>query len=69
MKNIMKKLFYNEKVILVLVVINAIAIYMIESGIGGKPLMVLDMFCTCFFIVEMIVKLINEGWKGYWKEN
>lgn len=69
MKNTMKKLFYNEKVILVLVVINAIAIYLIESGIGGKPLVALDMFCTCFFIVEMVVKLIYEGWKGYWKEN
>ena len=67
MRNILKKVFMNDKFILAIILINAALIFMNESGIDNLGLQIVDLVCTCIFIVEMIVKHVHLGFKGYWK--
>lgn len=61
-----KYLFQNEKFILVIIVLNAIILFLQESGINGDFITVLDVGCTAIFIIEMVVKLAHWGFRGYW---
>ncbi len=63
-----KNIFLNDKLVLVLVLINAVVIFLQESGCHTLFLMVLDEACTVAFIVEMIVKMSVYGLRGYWKD-
>ena len=67
-KQILKNFFLDEKIVLSIIILNAIAIFLKESGFNYNWLVVLDLACTFFFIVEMVVKLSVYSWKGYWKE-
>lgn len=64
----MKKLFLNESIILVVIIANAIIIFAQECGINSSLLNVIDVVCTCLFIIEMIVKQVEFGIKGYWSK-
>lgn len=67
MKKLLKDIFLNEKLILLIIVLNAIVLFMQESGFENPVLLVLDLACTFIFIIEMIVKHAVLGFKGYWE--
>lgn len=61
-----KNLFLNEKLILVIIIFNAIILFLQESGVENDVITILDTICSVIFIIEMIIKLTEYGWKGYW---
>lgn len=62
----MKRFFLDERIILLIIFVNSVIIYVQESGYTPLWLGVADAVCTCLFAVEMIVKICEEGWRGYW---
>jgi len=67
-----KKLFLNDKFILILILLNAITIF--ASGFEISPnnrfaLLLIDNLITGFFITEIIVKFKEFGVKDYFKSN
>lgn len=62
----MKKLFLNDKFIFSVIAINAFILFLQEMGISLWWLNVLDILCTIIFVMEMIIKHIEWGLKGYW---
>lgn len=64
----MKNIFLNEKIVLGVIIFNALIIFMQECGIDCFELDVTDILCTIFFIVEVGVKMHHYGWRNYWHE-
>ena len=62
----LKKIFLNDNAILMVVIINTIIIFLLEVGINPPFLVFVDAACTIFFLVEMIIKHIHLGIRGYW---
>ncbi len=67
MKNKIFNIFLNEKFILVVIVINALTIFLQESGAESKVIDALDVLCTIIFLIEMVVKHISFGFRKYWR--
>ena len=66
----MKKLtdlFLNERLMLVIIVLNAAVIFAQECGVDAAWLGAIDVACTLIFIIEMVVKQAHLGVKEYWK--
>ena len=63
----MKKLFLNDRFVLAVILLNTLVILIQESGVEWPWLVMVDVLCTLLFIVEMIVKHIHYGFKGYWR--
>lgn len=63
-----KKIFLNDRLILAVILVNAVVLFLQESGISSLTVNVLDVSCTFIFLVEMIVKQACFGIKGYWAE-
>lgn len=63
-----KRLFLNEKAILAVILLNAVVIYLQVCGYEHFALDILDIACTIFFIIEMVVKHSEYGLRGYWKD-
>lgn len=61
-----KKIFLNESVILSIIVINTIIIFLTESGINNHLLFHIDILITIFFVIEMILKIREFGFKTFW---
>lgn len=61
-------LFLNERLMLVIIVLNAAILFLQECGVTMAWLSMLDVTCTFMFIVEMILKHHQLGLKGYWKD-
>ena len=68
MKKFLKQFFFNEKIVLSIIVLNAICIFLQESGFYYYCFTLIDMICTIFFMAEMGVKLKVYGNKGYRKD-
>ena len=67
-----KKLFLNDKFILSLIIINALAIFIggFEINTTAKHVFhIADNFITTLFLIELIVKLKEYGSKNYFKYN
>jgi voltage-gated sodium channel len=65
--NYLRKLFLNEKAILAVIILNSVLLFIQECGITSPLINTLDVACTIIFVIEMIVKLVEYGFKGYWK--
>ena len=63
----LKKIFLNESVILSIIIINTLIIFLTESGINNYMLLHFDIFITIFFVIEMIVKIKEYGFKNIWE--
>ena len=61
----MKKLFLNEKFILILIFINALTIFFIGFGYAIDMLILIDDLITTLFIVEVGIKFNEWGIKKY----
>ena len=66
MNRFIRKIFLNEHIILCVILINAAIIFAQESGVNSLALSIADIVCTLVFIIEMVVKHIEYGFKGYW---
>lgn len=64
----MKNIFLNERVVLSVIVFNAIIIFIQECGVDVVWLNIIDFLCTLFFVIEICVKISHLGWKEYWKD-
>ncbi|ARV14378.1 ion transporter [Polaribacter sp. SA4-12] len=67
-----KKLFINDKFILLLILLNAVTIFLSGFDISQNNkylLTVTDNFITGLFILELFVKFIEFGISGYFKSN
>lgn len=61
-----RDVFLNERLILVVIIVNAVVLFLQESGIENGFINIVDLSCTIIFIIEMIVKHCVFGLKGYW---
>ncbi len=60
------KLFRNDKFILSVITLNAIAITLQVSGCTMGWIAVVDFLCTIIFLLEMIAKQHHYGIRRYW---
>ena len=63
-----KNIFLNDNAILAVVIINTIIIFLLEGGISSTSIIIVDAACTIFFLIEMIIKHIVLGFRGYWSK-
>ncbi len=66
MRKFFRDVFLNERLILVVIIVNAVVLFLQESGIENGFVNIVDLSCTIIFIIEMIVKHCVFGLKGYW---
>ena len=66
MKKLFRDIFLNERLIMLIIVLNAVVLFLQESGFNTAFLTVLDLTCTFIFIIEMVVKHAALGVKNYW---
>jgi len=66
-----KKLFLNEKFILILILLNAIIIFISEYNIAKihNTLIIIDNVITVLFIIELVIKFKTFGIKEYFHSN
>lgn len=69
MKNLLTRLFMNEKLILIVIIVNSVVIFLEESNINSYLIEILDIICTSIFVIEMFVKIGSAGFKNYWKQH
>ncbi len=67
-KKFIYKLFLNDKFIIAVILINSVIIFIQESHYNNAIISAIDLVCTFIFIIEMIVKHIQMGFKEYWKK-
>lgn len=63
------RLFRNDNFIFVVIVINAIAIFLQVSGFEWQWLTIADFICSLIFILEMTAKLHHYGIRRYWRNS
>ena len=63
-----KKLFLNDRFIFGIILLNACIIFAQETVADIWWLNALDALCTIIFTAELIIKHIEYGVKGYWKD-
>lgn len=52
-----KGVFLNERLILFVIVLNALMLFLQESGVQNSIVNAIELSCTIIFFVEMIVKM------------
>lgn len=63
---LVKNLFLNEKFILAVILLNAVVIYLQACAIDNIWIQIIDLVCTLIFVIEMIIKHKELGFKAYW---
>lgn len=63
-----KKVFLSETIVLSIIIINTIIIFITESGFSNSILSYIDLFCTLFFVLEMIIKIKTFSFSKYWND-
>ena len=67
-----KRLFLNDKLILILILLNAVVIFISGFDLqetGKSVLTLIDNVITALFVVEIVVKFREYGVKNYFKSN
>ena len=65
-KTWLAKFFLNDQLLLLVIIINAVVIFLEESSISNNFIVLVDNTCTFLFLLEMIIKHVCYGFKGYW---
>lgn len=68
MRQTLKRLFLNDRFILIVILLNSCIIYAQVAGYENWIIGILDTVCTFIFLLEMIVKHQVYGLKGYWSD-
>ncbi|MCD7938493.1 MAG: ion transporter [Tannerellaceae bacterium] len=61
-----KKLLLNERIILLLIILNAFVIFIQEFNYNSLILQYTDNLFILIFTAEILVKVQDKGWKKYW---
>lgn len=64
----LRRLFLNDHLIMAVIVINAITIFLQTYDYASPWLTWIDWTCTLIFLIEMLIKLRDQGLRGYWKD-
>ncbi len=64
----MKQIFLNERIVLSVIIVNALIIFAQECGAEFPLLDVADLACTLYFIAEIIVKIKHLGWRKFCRD-
>ena len=67
-QNAIQSFFTNDRMMLVLVLVNTIAIFVGGFFEASTFFIWSDSFFTILFVIEAIVKISTYGWKDYWKD-
>lgn len=65
-KTWLAKFLLNDQLLLMVIIVNAVVIFLEESGISNGFILLVDNTCTFLFLLEMIIKHVCYGFKGYW---
>ena len=68
MKQLINKIFLNDKFIMFVILLNSCIIYLQVAGHHGALISGIDVTCTLIFLIEMLVKHIHLGVRGYWRK-
>ena len=68
MRDFIRRIFLNDHVILSVILLNAVVIYLQESGISHPLIIGVDVACTLIFLIEMLIKHLTVGVKEYWRD-
>lgn len=68
-KSIIRSFFTNDKIMLILVVINTITIFIGGYGSAPRAFLWIDSIFTFLFLNEALVKIQTYKWKNYWGDN
>ncbi|MBR6286186.1 MAG: ion transporter [Bacteroidaceae bacterium] len=68
-RHFVRDFFYNDYAMLVVVIANALLIFI--GGFYKQSILfpIFDALFTVIFVVEAVTKISNSGWNGYWKDN
>ena len=68
-KGVLTSFFTNDKIMLMMVVINTITIFIGGYGQATRLFIWIDSLFTILFLFEILVKTNVYGWRCYWKDN
>ena len=68
MRQLFNKIFLNDKFIMFVILLNSCIIYLQVAGHHGALISGIDVTCTLIFLIEMLVKHIHLGVRGYWRK-
>lgn len=63
----LKNIFIDDKPVLAVILLYAVVLFLEECKVAVPFLLYIDIFCTLFFIAEMVVKLVTFTPRGYFK--
>lgn len=66
--NPLRRFLINDHVVLAVILLNSVIIYLQETGFDNPAFLYVDVLCTLFFVMEMVVKHFSYGFKGYWSD-
>lgn len=64
----MKRFLLSERTTLSIVLLNVAVVFLQECGVDSVALSTIDIVCTVFFVVEMLLKHLDLGIKAYWRD-
>ncbi len=61
----------DERVVVAAILLNAIALFVGDYRSEGPRgfWFAVDYGCVVYFVIETVIKLVAEGWRGYWRSN
>ena len=68
LKEKVKSIFIDDKVVLCVIILNTISMYFYGCLPQYKWIEFIDIAFTLFFIVEAVFKISTHGWTSYWKD-
>lgn len=66
--NKLKKIFLNERIIMMVILLNAFVIYLQTADYTWPWLIWVDLSCTLIFLIEMLIKMHVYSFRGYWQD-
>lgn len=64
----LRRIFLNDRIMMAVILINAIVIYLQTARLTWPWLMWVDLSCTLLFLIEMLVKHAEYGVRNYWRD-
>ena len=65
---LLRKIFLNDHIILSVILLNSVILFIQESGYNPLWIQIVELVCTLIFFLEMTVKHVEYGLRGYWKD-
>lgn len=64
-----KQIFLNNRLILIIVILNVILFYTDQLFLTKEMIKITDAVFTSFFCLEAVVKIQSLGWSNYWSDS